>query len=109
MRRGTRPCGYIASGDWPFAKMKAHRGAEVAQAVARALAQAMEGQGLSANALAKRSGVNRQVVTNVLNGTVWPDLLTVVDLEVALGVPLWPDHLQWTSEELPAPRPESQA
>ncbi len=88
--------------------MKAHRGAQVAQAVARALAEAMEAQGLSANAVAQRSGVNRQVVTNVLNGTVWPDLLTVVDLEVALGVPLWPDHLQWNAEELPGPRSDEQ-
>ncbi|MER6267158.1 hypothetical protein ACFY0B_14820 [Streptomyces sp. NPDC001797] len=45
------------------------------------------------------SGVNRQVVANVLNGTVWPDMLTVVDLEGAQGVVLWPDHLKW---EIPA-------
>lgn len=36
------------------------------------------------------SGVNRQVITNVLNGSVWPDSLTVMDLEEALHCQLWP-------------------
>ncbi|MFJ2581172.1 helix-turn-helix domain-containing protein [Kitasatospora aureofaciens] len=61
-------------------------------------------QQLSANKLAQRSGVNRQVITNVLNGTVWPDLLTIVDLEVTLGVQLWPDHLNWHEGDVPTMR-----
>lgn len=80
--------------------MQPHRGALVAQAIARKLAEAMAEQGISANALARKSEVNRQVVTNVLSGSVWPDMLTVVDLEGALGVLLWPDHTQW---RIPAP------
>lgn len=75
--------------------MKPHRGAQVAQAVARALAEAMERQQISANALAQASDVNRQVIANVLAGTVWPDLLTVASLEGALGEALWPDHVHW--------------
>lgn len=55
---------------------------------------------MSANALARRSGVNRQVIANVLNGEVWPDMLTVVDLEGALGLMLWPEHVQWS---IPSP------
>ncbi|MFF4166313.1 helix-turn-helix domain-containing protein [Streptomyces sp. NPDC001741] len=85
----------MVGGEWPHAMMEPHRGALVAQAIARKLAQAMSDQGLSANALARRSGVNRQVIANVLNGTVWADTLTVIDLEGALGVILWPDHVQW--------------
>ncbi|MFI6022336.1 helix-turn-helix domain-containing protein [Streptomyces sp. NPDC051287] len=86
--------------------MQPHRGALVAQAIARRLAEAMTEQQISANALARASGVNRQVIANVLNGTVWPDMLTVVDLEGALDVKLWPDHLEW---KIPAPgeSPES--
>ncbi|MCL6737665.1 MULTISPECIES: hypothetical protein [Streptomyces] len=38
-------------------------------------------------------------MTNVLNGTVWPDMLSFVDLEGALGVLLWPDHTQWRIPE----------
>lgn len=79
--------------------MEPHRGALVAQAMAHKLADAMAERGISANALAKMSGVNRQVITNVLNGTVWPDVLTVVDLEGALGILLWPDHTQWKIAE----------
>ncbi|MCF3105145.1 helix-turn-helix transcriptional regulator [Streptomyces roseoverticillatus] len=60
----------------------------------------MEDQGLSANAFARKSGVNRQVIANVLNGTVWADTLTVIDLEGALGVMLWPEHVRW---HIPAP------
>ncbi|MFE5936215.1 helix-turn-helix domain-containing protein [Streptomyces sp. NPDC056470] len=85
----------MVGGEWPHAMMEPHRGALVAQAIARKLAQAMSDQGSSANALARRSGVNRQVIANVLNGTVWADTLTVIDLEGALGVILWPDHVQW--------------
>ncbi|MFE2326509.1 helix-turn-helix domain-containing protein [Streptomyces sp. NPDC059385] len=86
--------------EWPHAVMQAHRGALVAQAIARRLSEAMAEQGMSANALARKSGVNRQVIANVLNGTVWPDMLTVVDLEGALEVMLWPVHVEW---RIPAP------
>lgn len=42
--------------------------AQIGQAIARALAEAMERQGLSANALASAAGVNRQAITYVLRG-----------------------------------------
>lgn len=99
IRRAKKPSSFVIDGDWPHAVMEPHRGALVAQAIARKLAEAMAVRGVSANALAKRSGVNRQVITNVLNGTVWPDMLTLVDLEGALGVLLWPDHTQWRIPE----------
>ncbi|MFB6822681.1 helix-turn-helix domain-containing protein [Streptomyces virginiae] len=99
-RRAKRPNEFVVGGEWPHAVMQAHRGALVAQAIARRLSEAMADQGVSANALARKSGVNRQVIANVLNGTVWPDMLTVVDLEGALGVMLWPEHVQW---HIPAP------
>ncbi|WLW51079.1 hypothetical protein [Streptomyces sp. YU58] len=55
----------------------------------------MADQQMSANALARKSGANRQVIANVLNGAVWPDMLTVEDLEGAPGVMRWPDRLEW--------------
>lgn len=79
--------------------MGMHRGAQVAQAVSRALAEAMAEQKMSANALAKASDVNRQVIAHVLAGKVWPDLLTVANLEGALGVPLWPCHTAWPRDD----------
>lgn len=89
--------------------MQPHRGAQAAQAIARRLAEAMAEQGLSANALAQKSGVNRQAITNVLRGDVWPDMLTLIDLEGALGVVLWPtDHVHWKIPSLGAPGDENQ-
>ncbi|MFD7955012.1 helix-turn-helix domain-containing protein [Streptomyces ardesiacus] len=87
------------AGDWPYAVMDGYRPAQVGQAIARALADVMERRGLSANALASAAGVNRQVITNVLHGSVWPDLLTVASLEEALGEMLWPHHVDWPLDE----------
>lgn len=83
------------SGEWPYAVMDSVRQAQVGQAVARALSEAMERRGLSANALATASGVNRQVISNILAGTVWPDMFTLVSLEETLDEMLWPRHTEW--------------
>ncbi|MEU8595504.1 helix-turn-helix domain-containing protein [Streptomyces anulatus] len=99
IRRAKKPSSFVIDDVWPYAVMAPHRGALVAQAIACKLAETMSEQRISANALAQKSGVNRQVITNVLNGTVWPDMLTIVDLEGALGILLWPDHTQWTIPE----------
>lgn len=56
----------------------------------------MTRQGVSANALAKASGVNRQVIANILAGQVWIDTVTLADLEEALDEMLWPQHVTWT-------------
>jgi transcriptional regulator with XRE-family HTH domain len=90
----------MVRGVWPHAVMEADRRALVAQALARRLAEVMEERELSANALARKSGVNRQVIANVLNGMVWPDMITLLDLEAALDVMLWPQHTGW---RIPAP------
>ncbi|MBL1287054.1 helix-turn-helix domain-containing protein [Streptomyces sp. For3] len=79
--------------------MDDHRPAQVGQAIARALSEAMERQSLSANALAAAAGINRQVIANVLAGKAWPDLLTVASLEAALGEMLWPRHIDWPVDE----------
>ncbi|MGW0826710.1 helix-turn-helix domain-containing protein [Streptomyces sp. NPDC002845] len=97
-RRGKKPREYAEDGVWPYAVMDELLGARVAQAVSRALAEAMERQKISANALAQASDVNRQVIANVLAGVVWPDLLTVASLEGALRERLWPDHLGWPQD-----------
>ncbi|MFD6797869.1 helix-turn-helix domain-containing protein [Streptomyces cyaneofuscatus] len=98
-RREKKPRQYAVVGEWPYAVMDGFLPAQVGQAVARALAEAMERQDFSANSLAAASGVNRQVISNVLAGTVYPDLLTLVSLEGALGEMLWPRHLDWPVDE----------
>ncbi|MEU3905562.1 helix-turn-helix transcriptional regulator [Streptomyces goshikiensis] len=67
-----------------------HHGAKVAQALALALAAALERAGWSVAELSRRSDVSRLTIANVLEGRVWPDLLTIASLEKALECDLWP-------------------
>ncbi|MEU3322062.1 helix-turn-helix transcriptional regulator [Streptomyces sp. NPDC006785] len=94
-RRGKKPREFAVAGEWPYAVMDGARTAQIGQAVARALSEAMERRGLSANGLATASGVNRQVISNILAGTVWPDMFTLGSLEETLDEVLWPRHTEW--------------
>ncbi|XVQ11150.1 helix-turn-helix domain-containing protein [Spirillospora sp. CA-255316] len=98
--RARCPRDFAEVGEWPHAVLADHHAAAVAQFVARRLAQGMANQAVSANRLARASGVNRQTIANVLAGTVWPDLMTVANLEKHLGWRLWPveDELQAGTE-----------
>jgi ribosome-binding protein aMBF1 (putative translation factor) len=87
--RARPPRDFVRVGEWPYAILTDHHAAAVAQLVAQRLAEAMAGRGMSANRLARLSGVNRQTVANVLAGAVWPDLMTIANLERHLGC-LWP-------------------
>ncbi|MCX5124580.1 helix-turn-helix transcriptional regulator [Streptomyces sp. NBC_00347] len=98
-RRGKKPWQYAVAGEWPYAVMDGFLPAQVGQAVARALAEAMEQQKFSANSLAAASGVNRQVISNVLAGTAYADMVTIASLEGALGEMLWPRHVDWPTDE----------
>ncbi|WP_338683776.1 helix-turn-helix transcriptional regulator [Streptomyces acidiscabies] len=64
--------------------------AAAVQHIARTLASAMSGRGLSLRGLAETSGVNRQAIADLLAGRSWPDVATVARLGAALGTPLWP-------------------
>lgn len=90
-RRSTAPRDLAVDPDlWPHALLPGHPQAQVVQAVARAVERELGRQGLSLRQLGLRSGVNRQVITNLLRGDSWPDVVTVSRLEDGLGVPLWP-------------------
>ncbi len=81
----------MLEGDWPQAALADHHGARVAQQLAARLAEAMGQQAVSAKRLGALSGVNRQTIANVLAGAVWPDLITIANLELALQRRLWPE------------------
>jgi transcriptional regulator with XRE-family HTH domain len=70
--------------------MTEHHGARVAQALARRLQAAIDAQGWSVAELSRRSGVARYTIAKALAGEAWPDLLTIANLERALGADLWP-------------------
>ena len=88
--RSVCPRGFVHGGLWPRAALTDHHGAKVAQALALALASALESTGWSVAKLSRHSGVSRLTIANVLEGRVWPDLLTVASLEKALDRDLWP-------------------
>ncbi|MFD7663547.1 multiprotein-bridging factor 1 family protein [Streptomyces sp. NPDC059788] len=70
--------------------MADHHGARVARGLAVLLTVSLEVSGWSVAELSRRSGVSRLTITNVLGGRVWPDLLTIANLELALDLELWP-------------------
>ncbi|MFJ5122366.1 helix-turn-helix domain-containing protein [Kitasatospora sp. NPDC088548] len=88
--RALSPRAFVLTGIWPDAALAEHHGARVAQALARRLAMVMSDRSISANRLARDSGINRQTIANVLAGSGWPDLLTIASLERALETDLWP-------------------
>lgn len=70
--------------------MEEHHGARVAQAMAVRLRTALDERGWSVAHLSRMSGVARFTIAKALAGEAWPDLLTIANLEKALGCDLWP-------------------
>ncbi|MEW2518630.1 helix-turn-helix domain-containing protein [Actinacidiphila alni] len=70
--------------------MTDHHGARVAQALAGKLQAAIDNKDWSVAELSRRSGVARYTIAKALAGEAWPDLLTIANLEQALGADLWP-------------------
>ena len=64
--------------------------ARVVQYVARAAGQRIAQLGLSLRGVEGATGVSRMAVAALIEGSSWPDVLTVVSLEDGLDCPLWP-------------------
>lgn len=81
--------------------------ARVVQAIARALALALEREKRSLRQVSTGSGVNRQAIADLLAGRCWPDVVTVARLEDFLAVPLYPrrDGMRSTHQNRPS-RPQ---
>lgn len=65
--------------------------AEAVRLIARNLALVLNDQSLSLRAAAAGSGVNRQVIADLVAGRSWPDVATVARLAHFTGTALWPD------------------
>ena len=89
-RRSDPPCDHVRAGQWPHATLDGSHAAATAQAIARALADALAERGWSIAELHRRAGVNRQTIVNVLDGRVWATVSVIADLERAVGAVLWP-------------------
>ncbi|MFG3410315.1 helix-turn-helix domain-containing protein [Streptomyces sp. NPDC048142] len=75
---------------WPE-QPSADVAAEAVRLIARTLALALNDQSLSLRAAAVGSGVNRQVIADLVAGRSWPDVATVARLAHFTGTTLWPD------------------
>lgn len=89
-RRGISgpPRSYLVSGEWPSGRVVGPAPARYAQLLSRRLAGAVGSRPL--REVAADAGVHHTSLSDLLAGEVWPDLVTVSRLEVALGVLLWP-------------------
>ncbi|RKT51874.1 helix-turn-helix domain-containing protein [Saccharothrix australiensis] len=87
-RRTRAPRDHVVSGHWPHARLDGDHAAAVAQAVSARLARVLAEHGLSLNTVSKTAAVNRQTISNVLDGRVWPTIAVLADLERALDTPI---------------------
>lgn len=86
------PREWLATGDWPEGRFVAEAPTAVAYAVAisRTLHERLEGK--SKAELARRAGIERTTLYDLLSGRSWPDAVTLAKLEEALEARLWPEH-----------------
>ncbi|MFJ8568411.1 helix-turn-helix domain-containing protein [Streptomyces sp. NPDC093514] len=90
MTRKTAPRDFARDSEsWPRSVVD-DAAAEVVQAMARALADALEADERSLRQFAAGSGVKRQAIADLLVGRCWPDVATVVRLENFLAMQLYP-------------------
>ena len=89
--RRTPPRDFAADPQhWPDTTVPDHGQARVVLTIAQALERHIARQGYSLRQVAAATGVNRQVVANLLGGASWIDVVTVSLLEDGLDVVLWP-------------------
>jgi len=80
----------LATGSWPDGQFSADAPAEVAHAVAIAVALSAALEGRSKKDVAEAARIERSTLYDILTGRSWPDTVTLVKLETVLGVTLWP-------------------
>lgn len=86
------PRAFTRRGAWPGTpKADAPPAVEYALRIAANLAMLVDERTVTEVAAAAR--VARSTIYDIINGTTWPDLVTVAHLETAFGVRLWPDEL----------------
>lgn len=94
-RRTVRGCprAHFAEGAFPNGPVPSGTPTPVVWAaeIARRLESAIDA--LNITSVAAAAGVGRQTIYDIVRGTTWPDLVTIVQLQEHLGVSLLPT---WT-------------
>ena len=96
-RRGVLgpPNGYLArGGSWPDGHFRKDVPDTVLTAaeIARRLRAAVVDAGLNVSQAAEGLGIARSTYYDLMNGTTFPDLHTLVSAETFFGVSLWPER-----------------
>ena len=92
---------------WPEGNIK--QGAPPSAALAKAIALRLSkklnykskarSQRTSARQTARRAGLSPRTITNIIEGTNWPDIDTIARLENALDMDLWGDEHRRGADE----------
>lgn len=91
--RRQRPVELVAG--WPK-EPAADAPVEVARHLSVRLRRAMDGR--SAREIGRLTNVDYTTVIAILNGTTWPDLMTLARLEAGLRADLWPVGIAASTE-----------
>jgi hypothetical protein len=84
------PQDWLVSGTWPDGSFDPETPVAVAHAVAISVALTAALQGRNKSDVAKAAQIERSTLYDMLNGTTWPDTVTLANLEAILEVTLWP-------------------
>lgn len=87
--KSQRPSPTDLTPSWPDSP-SAEPDGEVARLLALRLKAAIPYR--SVQRVADTAGIDEGTIRNILSGTRWPDLRTIVRLEEALNVALWPSR-----------------
>lgn len=83
-----RPVDYVLSGNWPNAELGESLPAEFAQIFARNLSLMTAGNSL--RDIGRRAQLSPQTIQFLQLGETWPDMVSVVKLEIVFRTILWP-------------------
>lgn len=87
---GRHPASFLVAGEWPDGRLA--RDAPVAARYVRTISIRLRDALADANLadVAARSHLARSTIYDLLAGTTWPDVVSLAQLEEALGTRLWP-------------------
>ena len=87
-----QPCAYVVAGEkWPRGPLvvDAPKEALLAQGIANKILDELKKRETTAHAVASRRGISSETLYKVLDGTNWPNFVTVARLEIHFNRRLW--------------------
>ena len=82
-----RPNCYLSAGEWPTGPLRSKAPPEAVRA--QQISQMFSGSYSARPFIAHRAGISVPVIEGLLDGSIWPDLVTIARLEHAYKRQLW--------------------